>query len=53
MPAFKLRMFEHTDLKHSPWVIIDANRKTDARIEALQYILDNIPYEKLPPEELE
>ncbi len=49
--AFKLRMFEYTDLKQSPWVVIDANRKTDARIEALQYILDNIPYEKLPPEE--
>ncbi len=49
--AFKLRMFEHTDLKHSPWVVIDANRKTDARIEALQYILENIPYEIIPSDE--
>lgn len=38
-------MFEHTDLKESPWKVIDANKKTDARIEALSYILDKIPYE--------
>ena len=42
---YKLRMFEHTDLKESPWKVIDANKKTDARIEALSYILDKIPYE--------
>lgn len=45
--AFKLRMFENTNLPECPWVIVDANRKTDARIEALQYILDHIPYEEV------
>ncbi len=48
--SFKLRMFESTNLPQAPWVIIDANRKTDARIEALQYILDHIPYEEIPEE---
>ncbi len=41
---YKEKMFKHTNLESSPWVIIEANRKTDARIEALQYILDHIPY---------
>ncbi len=41
---FKLRMFEHTDLKKSPWIIIEADRKTEARIAALQYLIDTIPY---------
>ena len=41
---YKVKMFKKTNLKNSPWVIINADRKTDARIEALQYILDNIPY---------
>lgn len=45
--AFKLKMFENTNLKESPWVIIEADKKTDARIEALQHIIDTIPYEDL------
>jgi polyphosphate kinase 2 (PPK2 family) len=43
--TFKLKMFEHTNLKDSPWVIINADRKTDARIKALSYLIDTIPYE--------
>ncbi len=46
--SFKLRMFEHTNLPHSPWVIIDADKKWEARIEALRYIIDTIPYETIP-----
>lgn len=42
---FKVKMFEHTNLKNSPWVIIEADRKTEARIKALQYIIKTIPYE--------
>ena len=46
--AFKLKMFEHTNLPHSPWVIIHADKKYEARIEALRYIIDTIPYEVMP-----
>ncbi|MEN8798047.1 MAG: polyphosphate kinase 2 [Flavobacteriaceae bacterium] len=46
--AFKLKMFENTNLAHSPWVIIDADKKSEARIEALRYIIDTIPYEEMP-----
>jgi polyphosphate kinase 2 len=41
---YKEKMFEKTQV-HVPWKIIKANRKTGARITALEYILKNIPYE--------
>ncbi|WP_206604200.1 polyphosphate kinase 2 [Aquimarina sediminis] len=43
---YKVKMFEQTDTKLSPWVIIEADRKTEARIKAIQYILDTIPYKE-------
>ncbi|WP_199912797.1 polyphosphate kinase 2 [Aquimarina aquimarini] len=42
---YKIKMFEQTNTKPSPWVIIEADRKTEARIKAIQYILDTIPYQ--------
>ncbi|MDR1877406.1 MAG: polyphosphate kinase 2 [Flavobacteriaceae bacterium] len=41
---FKNNMFDQTNTKTSPWIVINANRKTKARIEALEYILKKIPY---------
>ncbi len=41
---YKEKMFEKTS-RPVPWYIIKANRKTQARIKALEYILKNIPYE--------
>lgn len=41
---YKEIMFEKTNTTYAPWKIIKANRKTKARIEALEYILQNIPY---------
>ncbi|MFT5724277.1 MAG: polyphosphate kinase 2 [Bacteroidia bacterium] len=43
---YKLKMFEKTNTKLAPWVLIDANKKTVARITALKHILTHIPYEK-------
>lgn len=48
--AFKLRMFEHTNLPHSPWIVINADKKYEARIKALRHIIETIPYEKVPEE---
>lgn len=42
--TYKEAMFEHTQ-KHAPWKVIKANRKTNARIGAFEYILKEIPYE--------
>jgi polyphosphate kinase 2 len=41
---YKKRMFAHTNTENAPWIIISADQKTDARLEALRYILDHIPY---------
>ena len=43
---YKVKMFEHTNTDLAPWVIIDADKKPDARTQALKYILERIPYEK-------
>lgn len=44
---YKLKMFDKTDTEQAPWVLIVANRKTEARITALKHILQTIPY-KVP-----
>jgi len=41
---YKETMFKDTQV-HAPWKIIKANRKTNARIRAFEYILKSIPYE--------
>ena len=41
---YKQRMFDKTDTELVPWKIVDADRKTSARLESLSYILSNIPY---------
>lgn len=41
---YKERMFERTSTDYAPWKVFKANRKSRARIEAMEYILDKIPY---------
>ena len=41
---FKEHMFEHTNTKLAPWIIVQANRKTQARVIAMEHILNLIPY---------
>jgi len=41
---YKNIMFEKTNTEISPWIIIKANRKSQARIEAMQKVLELIPY---------
>ena len=42
--VYKKAMFEETDTELSPWIVVKANRKTTARIDAIEHILNNIPY---------
>ena len=42
--GYKDVMFEKTDTQLSPWKVIDANKKYKARVEAIEYILNKIPY---------
>ncbi|MGB5555755.1 MAG: polyphosphate kinase 2 [Flavobacteriaceae bacterium] len=44
--AYKNKMFEQTNTELAPWTIIKANKKTKARIEAIEHILASIPYDK-------
>ncbi len=41
---YKKKMFEKTNTSHAPWVVIDANKKSIARLKAISHILDVIPY---------
>ena len=41
---YKKKMFEKTNTEISPWIIIKANRKSSARIEAIENILKLVPY---------
>jgi polyphosphate kinase 2 len=43
---YKEWMFEKTNLEERPWIIIDANKKTEARLIATDHILRTIPYDK-------
>ena len=48
---YKKKMFEKTNTEISPWIIIKANRKSSARLEAIKHILDIIPYNVVEEEE--
>lgn len=42
---FEKKMFAHTHTELVPWLVIDGNNKDRARLRAIQYILDMVPYE--------
>lgn len=41
---YKQVMLEDSNTKHAPWVILEANKKTKARLGAIDHILKTIPY---------
>ncbi|MDT7831562.1 polyphosphate kinase 2 [Flavobacteriaceae bacterium S356] len=43
---YKRAMFTKTNTEISPWKVIRANRKTEARVNAMNHILKSIPYDK-------
>ena len=43
---YKVEMFDKTNTEIAPWIIIDANKKSSARIEAIKEILSRLPYRK-------
>jgi polyphosphate kinase 2 len=42
--SYKERMFETTNTEIAPWIVVDANKKSNARLEAITHILKTIPY---------
>ncbi len=43
---YKNQMFENTKNGGIPFKVIKANRKIDARVEAIEYLLQSVPYDK-------
>ena len=42
--SYKKKMFAHTDTDLAPWTVIQADRKSEARIEVMQHLLQTIPF---------
>lgn len=42
---FKQKLFDKTSTVNHPWVILDANDKRVSGLNAIRYVLQNIPYE--------
>ncbi len=45
----KDEMFAHTDVKHSPWYVVNADDKRRARLNCIQHLLGMIPHKDLTP----
>jgi polyphosphate kinase len=45
----KDEMFAHTDLKHAPWYVVNADDKRKARLNCITHLLGLIPYKDLTP----
>jgi polyphosphate kinase 2 len=41
---YKAKMFEKTNTEIAPWIIIRANKKSKARVEVIEKLLELIPY---------
>jgi len=41
---YKEEMFSKTHTSYAPWVIVKANRKMKARLEAIRHVLNTLPY---------
>ena len=49
----KDEMFLHTDIKQSPWYVVDADNKRRARLNCIHHLLSMFPYKNLTPEKIE
>jgi len=46
----KDEMFKYTDIKQSPWWVVNSDDKKRARLNCISHLLTMIPYEDLTPE---
>ena len=49
----KDRMFDYTDIKQSPWFVVNADDKKKARLNCIRHILSMIPHENIMPGPME
>ncbi len=46
-------MFAHTDVKDSPWWVVEADSKKSARLNCISHLLSQVAYEDVDPPVLE
>lgn len=46
-------MMKYTDIKQSPWYVVNADDKKKARLNCISHLLSMIPYKDLTPEKIE
>ena len=46
-------MMKYTDIKQSPWYVVNADDKKKARLNCITHLLSLIPYEDLTPEKID
>lgn len=49
----KDEMFAQTDIRQSPWFVVNAENKKRARLNVIRHLLSQIEYRDLTPEEME
>ena len=49
----KEEMFARTSIPEAPWYIVEGNDKKRARLNCIAHLLDRIPYEEVPQEEVD
>lgn len=49
----KDEMFAHTDIKQSPWFVVNSDDKRRAHLNCITHLLSQIPYQDLTPESIE
>jgi polyphosphate kinase 2 len=49
----KDEMFSYTDIKESPWYVVNADNKRCARLNCIRHLLNLIPYKDVPRQKIE
>ena len=49
----KDEMFSYTDIKESPWYVVNADNKRCARLNCIRHLLSMIPYKDVPRAKVE
>ena len=49
----KDQMFAYTDIKESPWYVVETDNKKSAHLNLIAHLLTLIPYDSVPHEQIE
>lgn len=49
----KEEIFERTNIPEAPWYIVEGNEKKRARLNCIRHLLEQIPYENVPHEDID